>query len=246
MNTFTRVLTLVCALVIINVSNGLAQISSSLKAYISSTVVPAVGILYTQAADGTFEMRCTATAIASDKDTYTFLTAAHCGCSDNDLDSSTDQTFYYITPDTPGSKIFIRAEIFGCGTQALGHDYFLLTTDKSVKFTTLPLGVDPSLMDSIINVSSPGGFGKQVLFGTVTNTKVDRSIISPDVNWTGAILLQLPGITYGSSGSVIVCVEQKAICGILVGSLNKTTIVAIPISNLKAVLAARDAEKSTK
>jgi len=53
-----------------------------------------------------------------------------------------------------------------------------------------------------------------------------------DINWQNAVLLQLPGTNGGSSGSAIVCVEQKAICSFLVGTISDTEIVAIPVSRL--------------
>ena len=202
------------------------------KAYINQTLYPATALLYSQDAEGGMEMRCTATAISGDEKGYDFVTAAHCGCVENNSRNtvSPDKTFFFISPDIPGNKIYLKAEPVGCGYRTRGDDYFLLHTDSTVKFPVVPLGTDPKILDEVYNVGSPLGLGKQVLTGAVSSSYLDRPVRVDDIDWEGAILLQLFGINGGSSGSSLVCADQKAICGFVVGSIAETTMVAVPVS----------------
>jgi S1-C subfamily serine protease len=180
------------------------------------------------------EMRCTATAIDQDKTTYTFVTAAHCGCVDNPSRNvvTAEKTFFFISPDVIGDKIYLKATPKGCGYRTKGDDFLLLTVDKSFKFPVIPLGKDPKLLDEIINVGGPLGMGKQVFLGSVSSPSVDRPITDGDIQWTNAVLLQEFGVNGGSSGSSAVCIDQHAICAFVVGSVAETTTVAMPVSRL--------------
>jgi hypothetical protein len=177
-------------------------------------------------------MRCTATAIFQDANSYQFVTASHCGCTENNQRNtvSPEKTFFFISPDVAGNKIYLKAEPLGCGYRTRGDDYFLLKTDKTVAFPIVPLGKDPKMLDEVFNVGSPLGLGKQVFTGTVSSTYLDRPVHVGDINWEGAILLQLFGINGGSSGSSLICAEQRAICGFVVGDIEGTTMVAVPVS----------------
>jgi hypothetical protein len=202
------------------------------KDYINHTLYPATVLLYSQDAEGSMQMRCTATAIFGDDKTYQFVTASHCGCVENNSHNtvSPEKTYFFISPDIAGNKIYLKAEPLGCGYRTRGDDYFLLQTDATVKFPIVSLGQDAKILDEVYNVGSPLGLGKQVFTGTVSSSYLDRPVRIEDINWEGAILLQLFGINGGSSGSSLVCADQKAICGFVVGSIEDTTMVAVPVS----------------
>lgn len=213
---------------------GLAQVPETEKTYVSKTLLPATGLLYSQSEEGEMQMRCTTTVIDQDAKTYTVATAAHCGCQDNTERNivTPQKTFFFISPDEPGNKIYLKAQVLGCGYRTKGDDFFLLTIDKTVTFPVVPLGHDPKLMDSVINVGGPLGLGKQVFFGTVSSPILDRSVSFEDIQWTGTVLLQEFGVNGGSSGSSVICQDQHAICAFVVGSIAETTMVAMPVSRL--------------
>jgi hypothetical protein len=74
-----------------------------------------------------------------------------------------------------------------------------------------------------------------VFTGSVSAAHLDRPIHEGDIDWAGAILLQEFGINGGSSGSAVVCLDQKKICAFVVGSIAETNMVAMPVSRLEAM-----------
>jgi hypothetical protein len=98
-------------------------------------------------------------------------------------------------------------------------------------------------------VESPAGLGKQVLHGYIALNKLDRTIHGDSLDWTNDVILQLPGVLGGSSGSSVVCETSQKICAITIGVYtNKLgqTQVAVPISRLKNLLADSDKYKRKK
>ena len=79
------------------------------------------------------------------------------------------------------------------------------------------------------------GLGTQVFHGTIASVYLDRPIVEGTINWKGSMTIAIFGINGGSSGSAIVHEGQKAIVGILVGTIGGTTITAIPVSRFHAV-----------
>lgn len=207
--------------------------------YVNNTFYPATALLYSQDTDGGMKMRCTATAIEKHEDGYTFVTAAHCGAED-DTDHksvSPEKTYFFITPDQAGDKEFMHADPIGAGYRHRGDDFMLFRVKTSKEFPVVTLGSDPRVLEAIVNIASPLGLGKQVFLGTVSSPTLDRPVVEDDINWTRAVTLQLFGTDGGSSGSAVVCLDQKAICAFVVGSIDKTTMVAMPVSRLKSVIA---------
>lgn len=212
----------------------LSHVAQSDVQFVKDTLYKATVLLYGQDESGTMKMRCTATAIDKTDKGYVFATAAHCGCADDEDNRtvSPEKVFFFITPDAVGEKVFLEAKPLVCGYRHAGDDVFLLTVDTKLPFVTIDLGEDPKLMDSVVNVASPLGIGKQVFLGTVSAADLDRPVIDGDINWTHASLLQLFGTDGGSSGSAVVCLDQQKICGFVVGSIDKTSIIAMPVSRL--------------
>ena len=212
-------------------------LGTALAQYVPKTLYPAVVLLYEQDDQGSMKMLCTATAIEKNKTGYVFVTAAHCASSDNEekkLVKAEVKKFFFVTFDETGSKNFIKAVLLNCGYQHSGDDYCQFQVDTDRVIPTVDLGSDPSEGgEEIVNVASPLGLGKQVFRGYVSSPRLDRDVRVSDINWTNAILLQLPGTNGGSSGSAIVCVDQKAICAFLVGVIDQTEIVAVPVSRFK-------------
>jgi S1-C subfamily serine protease len=211
-----------------------AQITTVDKNYIEKTAFPATTLLYAQADDGSLSMRCTATFIEKNSTGYVAVSAAHCACADNEDDHtvSPEKTFFYVTSDEAENKEFIRAKLVGCGYRHAGDDFSIFQVNTTHDFPVVPLGIDPSVMEPVINIASPLGLGKQVFTGSVSAASLNRPIIQDDINWTHAVLLQLFGTDGGSSGSAVICSDQRAICGLIVGTYNKTSTIALPISRL--------------
>jgi len=222
----------------LNPSVTVSVVRQSEADFISKTLYPATVLLFSQDAMGTMKMLCTATAISHDKGVYEFATASHCAANDDKEThrAVVDKSLFFISSDKPNVKDFLEAKVEGCGMQTKGDDFciFKVTTDK--QFPVVAIGTDTTDdTEQVVNVASPLGLGKQTFFGRVSRAQVDRSIQDDDnnINWTNAMLLQLPGTNGGSSGSAIVCLSQRAICGFVVGTVGKTTMVAIPISRFK-------------
>ena len=214
--------------------------------FIAQTLYPATALLYSQDESGSMKMTCTATAIEKTPKGYVFVTASHCACKDlEDKEyAKPEKAFFYITPDEPGEKQFLKASLVACGYQHKGDDFALFDVNTEKAFPVVAIGDDVTdhAGQPVVNIASPGGLGRQTFRGAVSAPKLDRSVESGDISWTGAMLLQLPGTNGGSSGSAIVCVNQRAICGFLVGVINETSIVAIPVSKYKAFRKAVDAK----
>lgn len=232
MKNFIRFLCL-CFTVTLTGSLG-AQVSESDRSFVNGTLYKATALLYSQSFDGAMNMRCTATAIEKDDSGYTFVTAAHCVCSDDTtkVSVSPDKTYFFITADESVSKDFMRAKPVACGYRHRGDDFALLHVETKSPFPVIPLGHDPALLDHVVNVAGPNGLGKQVFFGSVSSPTLNRPVVEGNINWGGAVLLQMFGVNGGSSGSAIVCLEQRAICAFIVGSIEQTNMTAMPVSRL--------------
>jgi S1-C subfamily serine protease len=207
--------------------------------YVNHVFYPATALLYAEDKAGGMRMRCTATAIEKTKGGYVFVTAAHCGAIDDEAHKtvSPEKTFFYITADEQDDKEFMKADPVGAGYRHRGDDFMLFEVKTDKVFPVVALGNDPIVLGSIANVASPLGLGKQVFLGSVSKAKLDRPLVEDDINWTNAVMLQLFGTDGGSSGSAVVCLDQKAICAFVVGSVDKTTMIAMPVSRLKMVIA---------
>lgn len=206
--------------------------------YIKDTLYPAVGLLYSQDAEGSMKMRCTVTAIGEKDGVTEFLTAAHCGCTDTEEKKQTSPekgVVFYITGDDPDDKDFEKATVTGCGYRTKGDDFMFLSVKSKKPFPVVKLGHDPELLDQVVNVASPLGLGKQAFLGSVASPKLERPLIDGDINWTGVVTLQMFGVNGGSSGSAVICLDQQAVCGTVVGSIGGSTMTAMPVSRLKAV-----------
>lgn len=206
--------------------------------YVNEKLEPATVLLYSQDAEGGMHMRCTATAIEHNTAGYVFVTASHCGCVD-DADKKTvtpAKEDFYITPDHVDEKVFLKAKVTACGYKHRGDDFMLLQVDVAKDtFPVVPLGEDPKTLDQVVNVASPMGLGKQVFVGSVASASLDRPVIEGDINWEGVVTLQMFGVNGGSSGSSVICVNQKAICAFVVGSIGETTMTAMPVSRLRTM-----------
>lgn len=205
--------------------------------FIDDVFYPATVLLFSQNEDGGMKMLCTATAIEKTEKGYVFVTAAHCASKDNDETEKAyaEKTSFFISADEHHTKTFIQANVLSCGYQSRGDDFCLFSVESSEKFPVVRLGEDSTSRsgDQIVNIASPMGLGKQVFYGRVTMPRLDRTLRQGEINWTNAVLVQLPGTNGGSSGSAVVCLDQQAICGFLVGIYGDTTQVAIPVSRFK-------------
>jgi S1-C subfamily serine protease len=207
--------------------------------YVNEQLIPATALLYSQNEEGGMAMRCTATAIEKNATGYVFVTASHCGCDDNAERKtvSPEKVDFYVTPDNKDEKVFTKATVIACGYKHRGDDFMLLQADTTQPFTVMALGSDPQVLDEVVNVASPQGLGKQVFIGSISSPSLNRPIIEGDINWEGTVTVQLFGTNGGSSGSALVCVNQKAICAFVVGTIGETTMIAMPVSRLEKMRA---------
>jgi hypothetical protein len=205
--------------------------------FVKSTAYPATVLVYAQDDNGTMAMLCTGTSFEKLKEGYRFVTAAHCVAEDNIKDEKVevDRKYFFVTLDEPnGPKQFLRAEVIYAGLQFKGDDFAVLEVKTDKVFPVVSLGEDPiEFGEPVLNVASPNGLGKQVFVGQVSNPKVDRPIEVKSISWTNAMFLQMFGVNGGSSGSAVICTKQLRVCGFIVGTIDHTNIVAIPVSRFK-------------
>jgi S1-C subfamily serine protease len=205
----------------------------------------ATALLYSQSEDGGMHMRCTATAFEHDKDGYYFASAAHCVATDDVQHErvEVEKVSFFVTFDESTDKKFYPAKVVAVGYQHRGDDFSVLRVETKDSWPIVPLGDETKerVGAAIINVASPQGLGRQVFHGWITMLRVDRPIIEGDINWRGAILLQVESGP-GSSGSAIVSVEQEAIVAFLVGHADQN-IFAVPVSKMKEFYEAVKAKK---
>jgi hypothetical protein len=216
--------------------------------YITGTLYPAVSLLYSQDDQGSMKMRCTATAIGFKDGVTTFVTAAHCACQDNSEKKTVSppkDVVLYVTSDDPEDKEFEKATITGCGYRHRGDDFLLLSVKSKKTFPIVALGNDPKLLEPVVNVASPLGLGKQAFIGSVSSPSLERPVVDGDINWDHVVMLQIFGVDGGSSGSAVICLDQHAICAFVVGSIDDTSVTAMPVSRLKKLQAGL-ADKSYK
>jgi S1-C subfamily serine protease len=234
MNKLFGLLLLLSSLVVAQTTPTLKM---STESFVDNTVYPATALLYSQDEDGNMHMRCTTTSFEKTAKGYLFVSASHCAGEEDPVDKTVtpENTFFFITPDEGHTKRFLRADVVVCGYRHRGDDFCIFEAITDMTFPIVAIGEDATSKagEPIINVASPLGLGKQTFHGTISSPRVDRSIIQDDINWTNAMLLQLPGTNGGSSGSAIICEHQQAICGFLVGTIAQTEVVAIPVSRFK-------------
>lgn len=198
----------------------------------------ATALLYAQTDDGGFKMMCTATAFEKKGKMTRFVTAAHCVASDDTQHDRVDveKTNWFITFDEPHNKNMMEAKVIAAGYQHRGDDFAVVEVELGKDVPLMPLAAnDPTLGENISNFASPLGLGKQLFRGHVSMEALDRPVISGDINWKGATLLQMSSGP-GSSGSSIVSQNQRGIVAFLVGNITfrgSPNIVAIPVGKFK-------------
>lgn len=195
----------------------------------------ATAILYSQDEQGGMQMLCTVTAFAKDGDTYKFVSAAHCVGNDDTAHervAAYRKVSFYVTFDHVDQKVFYTAKAVAVGYQHRGDDFSVFEVKSKETWPIVPVGDERKEQEgnAVLNIASPLGLGKQVFHGSISKMELDRPIIDGDINWKGTMLLQLPGVNGGSSGSSILSEKQEAIVAFLVGTIGGTTITAIPAS----------------
>ena len=201
----------------------------------------AVGLLYSQDAQGGMQMRCTATAFEKVPKGYLFATAAHCIGSDDvqkEKSASPFKTSFFITFDERlMAKKFFHANPVFVGYQSRGEDFAVFEVDTTEDWETVTIGDEKDIKDGAPywNIASPLGLGVQTFEGIISSMFLDRPLVEGDINWQGTLVLQQTGVNGGSSGSTLISKETKKVVGFLVGSVSGSTIIAIPISRFVAV-----------
>lgn len=197
----------------------------------------ATALLFVQTMSGGMDFLCTATAFEKKGKMTHFVSAAHCAAEDNTAHGrvSVSKSNFFITFDDPEKKNFFAAKIIGAGYQHRGDDFLVLEAEPDHDVEIIPLADnDPAMGESISNVASPGGLGKQLFRGHITMEKLKRSLISGDINWKDTTLIQTL-VGPGSSGSSVISLKQKGIVAFIVGMMRSSpSVVSIPVSKFKA------------
>lgn len=173
-------------------------------------------LLYRQDAGGNMSAACTATSITPSDNGYALLTAAHC---------ISDDYIYFVTKDEENPKVFYQVDAEMCGKKGSGMDFCFLHVTTNDKFAVVPIGKQPEGVggQAVASITSPLGLGKQVFRGSIATPHVKRPILlkekdeETEGNWYDYILFQMPGVNPASSGSALLCLDQRAICGVVVG-----------------------------
>ena len=220
---------------------SLAWATPSVSQALIEKVNRATALLYLQSQNGTLDFACTATAIEKTPAGYLFLTAAHClGSDEGPFTAQASTVNLFITFDEHVMRFF-PAVLVAVGYQNRGDDFALMHVATTEDWTTVSIG-DEKLEQSgstILNVSVPMGLGKQILTGSISAMELKRPISdnTQNINWRGAMLLQLPGTAGGASGSAVVGVNQESIIGIIVGTVSSrqggATTIVLPVSRYK-------------
>lgn len=190
-------------------------------------------LMYFPQRDGGEKMACTATAIQEVPDNrtnrkagYLFISASHCVDGKRIVDLARDEF-----PDG-GKKVYYHAVVVAQSDRSLGVDASVLFVATQDNFETIPIGHNPSqLGETIFNLSGPEGSPKQIFPGYISSLYLNRpAVLSDGSNWEGYLLVAIPGAgSPGASGSMLVCENQQAICGLFVG-LMPGGMVALPIN----------------
>lgn len=211
------------------------------KAFIDNAK-KAVSLLYSQDSSGTMNMRCTATAFSHIKDSYLFVTAAHCigpdrGDENTPRSADPSKTIFFVTFDETKEKRFWRADPRWIGLQHRGEDFAVFEVKSIETWPTIGLGNEHELTDGAeyFNLASPLGLGVQVFTGSISSMSLERPLIEGDINWSGSLVLQQAGVNGGSSGSALISKETRKIVGFLVGVIGGSSIIGIPVSRFLSV-----------
>lgn len=194
----------------------------------------ATALLYKQDDSGTMAMVCTATAFErGGGNTYRFITASHCVAKDDD-DKERVELYpkeWYITFDDPQKKNFLHAKVVAAGYQHRGDDFAVLEVESKEYIPVMPFAPKRvTLGEQVINIASPGGYGKQLFQGIVSMPELNRPVKVRDINWKKAVMLQM-NLGGGSSGSAVVSVKQGGMAAFVVGQMygsGAQNVVAIP------------------
>lgn len=202
----------------------------------SSTVM-----LYTEGDDSSMIFNCTAVAFGDSGDITMFETAGHC------VSGESANGMYFVSSGQGDNREFYRVTVELVGDQTNNEDFAILELKSKKRFSTIKLGTDPLVSgEKIINITASEGIGIQILQGYVSLPVIDRPMkLDGGGNWQNNILLQMFGTNSGSSGSPVVCVRQKAICGFIVGTSNKTSTVAIPVSRFEKFIIRKTEKQKT-
>ncbi len=153
----------------------------------------AVALLEGQNMSGGFEMACTATPFERKGKIVRFISAAHCVAED-DADHGRvvlrKGLTWYLTLDEGGTKkVLYRAKLVAVGYQSRQDDFVVSEAEIEETVPLIPFAKKPArVLEPVVNVASPHGFGKQVFTGHVSSDKLDRPAQEGSINWKDAIL----------------------------------------------------------
>jgi hypothetical protein len=232
----------------------------SFDSFLRASYYPAVYALYTQNSDGGYRMVCSSTAFESKPSkkghNVRWLSASHCIDSVPPIArlmgvTDIEDSYFVGIDDNQDEKTYIRVKLVGKGVLSAGEDFSVFEADTKIDVATVSLGVDPAdaVDEPLVNIADPMGLGTQIFRGRVTRMHFDRHDGPSGTDWYDDVLVSIPGVNGGSSGSSVICEKQRAICGIVVGHFGSeqataTTQIMVPISRFKKWYDALNSPKS--
>ena len=208
---------------------------------LAARVYRATALLYAQDENGGMTMHCTATLYAKAPGGYLVVTASHCLSDQENFDVEDTSKHIkavvqpqFLTFDAVDTKEFLKAEVLAVGVQSKGDDFAILYVKLDREISTIPLGDESKEVfgSEVMSVASPAGLGRQLMHGYISMPRLDRPVKQNEINWTDAMMLQIPSGP-GSSGSSIISIHQEKIIAFLVGAYAGNNIIAIPVSRFK-------------
>ena len=191
-------------------------------------------LLYAQDSSGDMQIECTATSVLKYQKGFLLVTASHC----------IEEKYAYFITDDKEIKTFIPIDDAACGNPGQGMDFCVIHVTTDQEYAVVPLGTNPTGIggEPLASVSNPLGMGKMVLRGNLAIPALKRPMSQETdrikSTWYNHIMFQMPGTFNGSSGAALLCLNQRAICGIVVGDIQmaKNTPpllnVAVPIDEI--------------
>lgn len=182
---------------------------------------------------------CSAVIISRTDSEYRVLTAGHCV---GEIETNVDDPFAYITGEpietrlilNPNDTFYITSEVdegwreeatlISVGDFSAGVDYAILSFQHCPELPVASLdSARLEMGDEVFAIGIPGGFLKIPLLGLVGRTNIG---FWP---WQHVLLLQMPGIISGSSGSPVFDSEGR-VRAIIVGRDPENSAVGLALS----------------
>jgi hypothetical protein len=200
------------------------------------------------------EPECAAQSFQKIPRGYLLLTAAHCVVEERSAgfikfdEIVVDNRLFVDYGNPDASRKFIPVTIKLVGDLRNGYDIAILEMDTTAVLPVIPLGDESTLDmgDKLVSVSGPEGAYVKFWFEGYLSAKksqIDPALVRDRLGWKNLEFIEMGG-TFGSSGSAIISVDQRAIVGVYDAmfrpSLDRISIGMVPVSIVKQLIAHPD------